>query len=249
MKTTKLLISAILLLALAACKHQTTPVKHAIAINAQSFPDANLRNFLLAQPYGADSLLTDDEIAATTSLNLSGLDIADLTGIAHFTALKDLACVGNQLTTLSLAGLPALNYLNCADNQLTTLTIADLPALNYLDCGNNRLDTLNLADCPALRVLACTANRITAIDLSHTPSLNTLICSRNQLSAQAIDTLISSLPQNPSDITCSLCLYDNEHADEANTCTRRQVAAAKAKGWTVYHYRGKDWEKYDGSGE
>ena len=227
-----------------ACKRQVTSTTSAVAITVENFPDSNLRSFLLAQPYGTDSLLTDEEIAATTSLNLSGLDISDLTGIQHFTALKDLACVGNQLTTLDIAGLTSLNYLNCASNQLTELHLTDLPTLNYLDCGQNRLVTLDLIHLPSLHVLSCPDNQLTTLDFSHNPSITTVICCGNQLHTQAIDTLISSLPHNATNISHSLYLCNSQKTDEQNTCTPQQVATAKSKGWTTYHYTAKDWQKY-----
>jgi hypothetical protein len=37
-----------------------------IEINSINFPDTNFRNYLLSQPYGNDSILTDVEIISVT---------------------------------------------------------------------------------------------------------------------------------------------------------------------------------------
>lgn len=248
-KTRLHLAAFIILCALAACTRQAAPPKDGVGINAENFPDQHFRDYLLSQPYGTDHLLSEEEIAAITSLDLTNRQISDLTGIAHFTALKDLACVGNQLTTLDISGCQSLNYLNCSRNRLTTLDLTDCPALNYLDCGLNQLTALDLAGCPALAVLSCPANQLTALDLSRNPQLTTLICSRNLIGAQATDTLISSLPTNQTDINHSIYVYSNVEGDERNVCTKAQVAKAKTKGWTPYYYNSEEenWEHYDGS--
>ena len=246
-KTSRALIAALIITvaAIAACSRRPTPPPAAIAIDSRNFPDPAFRDFLLAQPYGKDSLLSDAEIAATTSLNLSGLGIADLTGIHHFAALKDLACVGNQIDTLCVAGMPALNYLNCSDNHLTDIHLTDLPTLNYLDCGRNQIATLDLSQCPALHVLTCPDNRLTALDLSHCTQLNTLICNGNPFSAQAFDSLIVSLPRNTTDIHNTLYIVGDTADDQPCQFNDAHALTARAKGWTPYYYYNGDWRKFD----
>ena len=245
-RTTLPLLAALLLAILAACNRHAAPATPtAVAIDERNFPDPNLRAFLLAQPYGADSLLTTDEIAAVTSLNLSSLDIADLTGIHHFTALKDLACVDNRLDSLSLDSLPRLSYLNCAGNRLTTLRLTNLPHLNYLGCGQNRLTTLDLSHLPDLHAIDCPDNQLVALDFTHNPTIASIFCCGNQLNAQAVDTLVSSLHQNTTDLHNTIYLYNRHNADDHTTCTPRQAAAARTKGWTIYHLVAEDWQPYD----
>lgn len=246
-KTSRTLIAALILAvaAIAACSRRPAPPQAAVAIDSRNFPDPAFRQFLLAQPYGTDSLLSDAEIAATTSLDLSGLGIADLTGIQHFVALKDLACVGNHIAKLSVAGMPALNYLNCSDNHLTDIHLADLPMLNYLDCGRNQIAKLDLSQCPALHVLACPENRLTALDLSHCTHLTTLICNHNPFSAKAFDSLIVSLPRNTTDIHNTLYIVGDAADDQPCQFNDAHASAARAKGWTPYYYYNGDWQKFD----
>ena len=70
-----------------------------VAINAQNFPDENFRAWLQnpanLNGAGADDILSAEELAAVTSLELAGQNIADLTGIEHFTALETLNVSNN----------------------------------------------------------------------------------------------------------------------------------------------------------
>ena len=78
---------------------------------------------------GADGLLTSQELAAVTALDVSGKSIASLQGIEHFTALVSLDAGNNLLTTLDMSGNPALegNGFVAANNQLDTLVLPDIP--------------------------------------------------------------------------------------------------------------------------
>ena len=71
-----------------------------VTVNATNFPDEGFRNWIKSQPYGADSLLTDAEIAGVTELKLYSNYFHSLKGIEFFTALTTLRCQGNQLTAL-----------------------------------------------------------------------------------------------------------------------------------------------------
>lgn len=108
----------------------TTPTV-GLAINATNFPDEAFRSYLLAQSYGADAIITDDELENISVLPLSNQGIADLTGVTHFFALEKLYVIGNQLTTANLSGLTYLQNVDIMDNQLTeegiTALISSLP--------------------------------------------------------------------------------------------------------------------------
>lgn len=105
-----------------------------IAIDETNFPDQNFREYLLAQSYGEDAMLTEEEIAAITSLNLYGRNIADLTGIEHFTALTWLDCSMNQLTKLDLSKNTALTEVRFYSNQINQTAMQSL--LESLPKGN-----------------------------------------------------------------------------------------------------------------
>ena len=84
-----------------------------ITIDATNFPDDNFRAWLLSQSYGSDGILTPAEIAGITDIDVRDLNIADLTGIAYFTAVEQLLCPNNNLTGLDLSANSKLNILSC----------------------------------------------------------------------------------------------------------------------------------------
>ncbi|MCL2329294.1 MAG: M6 family metalloprotease domain-containing protein [Bacteroidetes bacterium] len=123
----------------------TTNCVGGIAVNATNFPDANFRTWILSQPWGSDACISTNAIAGIRDINVSGKNIADLTGINYFTGLQYLNCSNNQLTTLNVTGLTHLIGLDCRNNQLTLLDVSGLVHLKYLDCDNNGLVTLRVA--------------------------------------------------------------------------------------------------------
>jgi hypothetical protein len=136
----------------------------------------------------ASTLVTTE----TQSINVSGQNIKDLSGIQYFTSLTWLDCSQSGLT--KLAALPnSLRFLDCGSNNLSTL-----PALP------NSLTTLNcyfnfLSDLPALPAslinLNCQFNSIT--NLPALPgALDMLQCQYNQ---------IASFPPFPNSLTYMDC--------------------------------------------
>lgn len=103
-------------------------------INALNFPDAKFREFLLNEQFGKDGVLTEEEIAGITSLDVSNLGISDLKGIEYFTALKRLICYKNNLTELDLSANKLLTDVDCYSNQIMGVKmdslLASLPTLN-----------------------------------------------------------------------------------------------------------------------
>jgi Leucine-rich repeat (LRR) protein len=62
--------------------------------------------------------------------------------VSGLTALTELYCDTNSLTSLDVSGLTALTYLNCSTNSLTSLDVSGLTALTYLNCSTNSLTSL-----------------------------------------------------------------------------------------------------------
>ncbi len=124
-----------------------------VGINATIFPDDIFRGFVGRYDSNDDGILSTSEVEAVETINVSSMGIADLTGIKHFTNVKELYCDHNQLASqLSLSGLKNLEVLHCEYNQLTAITIGlsgFAKLLTELYCHNNQLTTLNiLAEAP-----------------------------------------------------------------------------------------------------
>jgi hypothetical protein len=75
--------------------------------------------------------------------------------------------------------------------------------------------------------------------------LTNLTCWQNQIKGNAMTALINSLPSNDSNKAINFGVI--HYNDEGNVCTKSQVAAAKAKGWTPNYFNGSKWLEYEGS--
>ena len=195
---------------------------HAVAIDETNFPDFNFReNWVLKQAFAADNYLTDQEAASVTAIDVSGMEISELTGIEYFTALKTLNCSNNQLnsSTFDLSKNTALEELNCSSNILSALGVT----------ANTKLKKLN-----------CSGNQLNDLDVSKNTALKELYCYRNSIRDEGMQTLISSLHQNGG----TLCAYDT--TSDQNEMTTTNVADAKAKKWQVKAWDGSKLVDYAG---
>ena len=172
-------------------------------------PDPAFKAYLLATvDMDNDGILTLQDAQAWNessrekTFEVDCKNITSLKGVEYFTALKELYCYDNPLTTLdvskntalevlfchegSLATLDvskntALESLSCTKNSLTTLDVSKNTALTYLTCERNQLTTLDVSKNVALKVLHCTGNQLTTLDVSKNTALEWLECSGNQL--------------------------------------------------------------------
>ena len=128
-------------------------------------PDDAFEQYLIDQGIDdqLDNYVLTSSIDSETTVDVSTLGVADLTGIEDFAALEELYCSGNVLTSLDVSQNTTLLVLDCGANQITSLTLNT--TLTSLICDNNEL---------------------TALDVSQNPNLNTLNCSRNQLAGSLL---------------------------------------------------------------
>ena len=84
---------------------ESDPASTYIAINEENFPDANFRNWLLAQSYGSDGKLSLVERWTRYTLDVREQNIANLKGIEFFTELRKLYCYDNQITVEAMQWL------------------------------------------------------------------------------------------------------------------------------------------------
>lgn len=111
-------------------------------------PDDNFEQALIDQGIDSDGILNNfvptADISVITILDVSSLNIEDLTGIEGFIALTDLNCSNNSLLSLDLSNNNVLQILDCSINQIENLDFSANTALTSLLCGNNELKTLNV---------------------------------------------------------------------------------------------------------
>ena len=155
-----------------------------LILNETNFPDENFRKALTEiLKVNENDEISDKKIAATTLLSVTDREIADLTGIEHFTALKTLLCTFNRLVSLDVSKNTLLISLYCENNQLTELDVSNNNVLVHLYCYGNRLTSLDVSKNTALKYLYCYGNRLTSLDVSNNNALEELWCPNNQLTA------------------------------------------------------------------
>ncbi len=214
-----------------------------IAIDETTFPDENFRNWVLAQDYGQDGVLTEAEIAGVTEISVSYQNIANLKGIEYFTALTQLDCYDNLLTSLDLSKNIAIVELRCDDNQLTELDVSKNTNLHQLYCGGNMLTALDISKNTSLITLDCQRNQLGSLDVSHNNALVWLLCWSNHFNETEMGNLIESLPIVRSG---RFVVKDLRNTNEQNVITTMQVAVAKSKHWTVMVIDAdSNWIEYD----
>lgn len=175
-----------------------------VIINEETFPDEYFRKWVTDNcDINQDGYLSNEEMAAVNTIDVSGQNICDLTGIEYFTALSWLYCNNNQLTSLDVSGITHLLDIYCNNNQLTSLDLSKNTELFTLDCSNNQLTSLDVTENTDLVYLFCYDNQLSSLDLSKNTALKHLECNNNQL---------SSLDVSNSTALFWLFCYDNQLA-------------------------------------
>lgn len=115
-------------------------IPDAININDINFPDDIFRQYI-ADNFDTntkDGLLTADETAAITKINVSSKNIFSLKGIELFTSLQELDCSINHLKTLDLSGNKSLHTAIFSPQTITGLKVTlqngsyDVPLKDYV---------------------------------------------------------------------------------------------------------------------
>jgi Leucine-rich repeat (LRR) protein len=148
-------------------------------------PDNNFEQALIDLGYDdiIDNTVITNNINIITSLNVSSLNISDLTGIEDFTALVNLFCNDNQLTSIDISTLSNLSQFRCHNNLLTNLDVSNNNSLNRLICSDNQLTDIDISMHPNFLMLRCSYNPISSLNLTQNPNLNNLSCRDMMLSS------------------------------------------------------------------
>ncbi len=156
-----------------------------VAITQEVFPDAGFRSWLKnpahISGYGADGLLTEEELAEIRAINVAGQNLTSLQGIEVFSALESLDCQNNRLTELDVRQNRELKYLHCAFNRIRSLDVSGLGKLISLVCENNGMTALDLTGCTALEIIYCRSNNLPKVDFSSNTSLKFIETFDNRL--------------------------------------------------------------------
>ncbi len=77
--------------------------KEGVAINETNFPDDAFRSHVGQYDTSKGGKLSGDELQKVTTMSVDAMGIVDLKGIEYFTALLDLHCSNNQLSSLDVS--------------------------------------------------------------------------------------------------------------------------------------------------
>ena len=128
-----------------------------------NIPDANFKAYLVGDSAintnGDKEIQVSEASAFNDTIACSSMNISNLTGIEAFTALTNLWCANNKLTSLNVSKNTALTELFCYQNQLTSLDVSKNTALTWLVCGVNQLTSLDVSKNTALTNLICDGNK------------------------------------------------------------------------------------------
>lgn len=164
---------------------EDTTAEGSIAITDQIFPDAAFRKWLEnpahINGYGADGVLTTEELADIRSIDVANQNLTTLQGIEVFSALESLNCKNNMLTVLDVSQNTGLKYLHCAFNRISSLDVSGLKELISLNCESNGMTALNLTGCSALEIIYCRNNNLPVVDFSTNTKLKFIETFDNKL--------------------------------------------------------------------
>ncbi len=144
------------------------------AIDETVFPDGNLCGYVLNHiDLDKNSILSPEEIAGVTALDISGKNIANLQGLDLFENLKELNCADNLLSGIPSDVLAGLDALDCSGNSITAIDLDGAPALKYAALYGSVLDSANdiayTAGSKSLKLDKTVQITVTAPSLETTP--------------------------------------------------------------------------------
>lgn len=149
-------------------------------------------NYTMDVDENKDGKITVNEAQKVRALFLGGYEnsdgewilfnIQEMPEIKYFTAITDLLCHDNSLSSLDLSRNTALENLYCNDNFLSSLDLSNNTALKYLFCPRNPyLTDINVNGCTVLEELHCNNCFIKSLDVSTNTSMTHLNCESNDL--------------------------------------------------------------------
>ncbi|MDO6802575.1 thrombospondin type 3 repeat-containing protein, partial [Wenyingzhuangia sp. 1_MG-2023] len=135
-----------------------------------------------------DGIITPTpELAAIKYLDISNLNMADLTGIEYLTGLETLIANGNDFVLgVDFSKNVNLKHLSLDDNNLTSLDVTKNILLEVLIAGGNNLTEIDLSNNVLLRELELRYNQIKSLDVTNNTLLELLSIKENGTSLEEL---------------------------------------------------------------
>ena len=158
-------------------------------------PDDNFEQALIDLGYDTaplDDYVPTANINTVTILNVDNKNIADLTGIADFTALEELYLRNDLLTSINLSNNIQLKILNFYNNSITTLDVSANVNLEQIITVQNPLTTLDLSQNPNITKVNCINNNLSYFNIqngnnANITNLNFSLLGNNNLTCALVD--------------------------------------------------------------
>lgn len=160
--------------------------------------DAALQACLIsAWDSDSDGMLSVEEAAAVTSIDICSDGVASLDGLSQLVNLTSLRCAGTSasgrggsgsLSSADLSGNPKLVSLDLSCNKLTSIVFGS--SLESLNLSSNPIQSLTLPEENALRSLALSNTAVASLDYDSLGSLEEI---RIGGSALSIDNTVNKL--------------------------------------------------------
>lgn len=196
----KNLIKALFLAVLAGCSTDSeSNDEPEIQEVRTTITDAAFEQALIDQGFddALDGSVRTGAIDFLTDLNLDGLGIESLRGIADFQALVNLSVRNNALSSLDLRNNTNLLFVWAENNQISSIDLGTNPDFEKLGLDNNQMSSLDIAAYPKFQLLTVSNNSINSLDVSGAPDLNTLAVEGNPLNCvQVSSTQLQAIPPN-----------------------------------------------------
>ena len=144
-------------------------------------PDDNFENYLESNAMGNG--INGDDYVFTANINLvdildiSGLNIEDLTGIEDFNSLVSLNFSNNSVQEVDLTQNLSLYSFSASNNLINDLSFSN--SVSAVECDNNNLFEIDLSQNQNLTYLDCSFNQISELNLSENINLTNLYCNNH----------------------------------------------------------------------
>lgn len=162
-------------------------ISESLCIETVDIEDPNFETYIENILGAGDGIFGNKKVCrelveTVTSISISGLNIADLTGIAAFRDLEFIEASSNQLSNVDLSANTNLASIDLSDNQLTALDVSSNIDLFALLVNNNQITSLDLSNNSKLVEVKANGNSLQTVNINGLTKLENIQLSSNQLS-------------------------------------------------------------------
>ena len=217
-----------------------------LEINAENFPDENFRAYISSNfDTNNNGYLSDAEISSVLKIEAYNKKISDLTGIEYFTALQQLYCHNNAITSLDLTNNTKLTLVQANNNGMVSIDLSANTKLSNLQLQDNKLSKLDLS-ANIIKQINVQNNNLSELDLSVTSITTTAnaTLSTQNLSGLTIsrsdDVYVADLSGYVSDLTkiSSVKAYNDSGSEITSTYDNSTgiIQAESLPAYLIYEY-------------